>query len=327
MPVTEVAPDIFLVPLPLPLALNSVNCYLLRGPEGWTAVDAGLHTEAAEAAWRAAFAELGLAPRALAQVVLTHFHPDHFGMAGWLQRISGAPVFLAPREIEQAEATWGLSPDALDPMVPHFLAYGTPEPVVAGMEIAVAQLRAATYPHPVLTPISPGASVVMGGRRFTAIQAAGHSDGQLIFYDPQGRIVLSGDHVLNKITPHIGLWPGSQPDPLGRYLASLEELAGLDVALALPGHKTMIGDWAGRIAELRAHHDERLAVMAAAVAGRATAYEVARAVFPFDRFTPHEQRFAVAETVAHLERLVATGALSKVHYGGIEGTKVVMYAA
>lgn len=309
MSVVEVARDIFLVPLPLPFALNSVNCYLLRDGDGWTIVDAGLHTPAGASAWRAAFAELAVEPRAIRQIVLTHSHPDHFGMAGWLQALSGAPVLLSPREIAQAEAMWGLPAGAEDPLVAHFLTYGTPRAVAASMEAVVAQLRAATFPHPELTPLPVGGRVAMGGRLFSAIHAPGHSDGQLIFYDPEDRLLLAGDHVLTKITPHIGLWPGSEPDPLGRYLASLAALVELDVRLALPGHKAPIAHWPARIAELRHHHAERLAAMAAAIVTRATAFEVARAVFPFERFTVHEQRFAVAETIAHLDHLVARGEL------------------
>ena len=311
MPIVEVAHNCFQVPLPLPFALNIVNCYLLRDDDGWSVVDAGLHTPAGEAAWRAAFAALNLEPQTIRQIVLTHFHPDHFGMAGWLQSLSAAPVLLAPRELEQAKAMWGKPPTLRDPLVPMLLAHGCPDALVTTIEATVADLRAATFPHPTVTPLLPGSHVQMGGRSFTAIHAPGHSDGQLIFYDADDRLLLSGDHVLNKITPHIGLWPGSEPDPLGRYLASLTDLATLEVRLALPGHKTLIADWPGRINELQHHHAERLAVMLAVVEASATSYEVACTVFPFARFTPHEQRFAIAETSAHLERLVLQGELER----------------
>jgi glyoxylase-like metal-dependent hydrolase (beta-lactamase superfamily II) len=311
MPIAEVAPDILIVPLPLPFALNSVNAYLIRDGAGWAVVDAGLHTPAGEAAWRAALDELGAAPGAITRVLLTHFHPDHFGMAGWLQALSGAPVLMAPREIALARALWG-KPDAVqDPMVPHYARHGAPPEVVAAIEATVAELRACTRPHPALTPLHPGSTLRVGGRLLEAIEAPGHSDGQLIFYDRADRLVLCGDHVLTKITPHIGLWPESEPDPLGRYLASLAALRGLDVRLALPGHKALIADWAGRIDELARHHDERLAAMRAAAGSGATAYEVARCVFPVERFTVHELRFAIAETIAHLELLAARGALRR----------------
>lgn len=312
MPVSEVARDVFLVQLPLPFALNIVNCYLLRDADGWTVFDSGLHTEAGEAGWRAALDGLGITPDTIRQIVLSHHHPDHYGMAGWLQSLSDAPVLLAPREAELAAGIWGKPEHVPDPMVPLFVAHGTPLALAETIAVDVAKLRAATFPHPVLTPIWPGESLTMGGRRFVALHAPGHSDGQLIFYDQDDGLVLSGDHVLNKITPHIGVWPGGEPNPLGRYLRSLAELADLPVRLALPGHKTLIRDWRGRIGELLQHHEARLAAMRAAAEGGATAYEVALQVFPVDRFTTHEMRFAVAETTAHLEYLVHAGVVRRV---------------
>lgn len=311
MSLINIAPDIFLVELPLPFALNHVNCYLLRGPAGWTIVDTGLHTPAGEAGWRAAFAELAIAPGQISQIVLTHFHPDHFGMAGWLQELSGAPVLMAPREIVQARQVWGKPAEASDTMVPMFVAHGVPDELVASISAMVEELRAHTRPHPELTPLLPGAELEMGERRFRALPAPGHSDGQLLFYDAAGRLALCGDHVLIKITPHIGYWPESEPDPLGRYLASLESLASLELDLALPGHGRPIEDWAGRLAELRAHHEQRLALMLNSIEGSASAYEVARRVFDFGRYTPHEMRFAIAETIAHLELLVVRGVLRR----------------
>ena len=312
MPLSEVARNIFLVPLPLPFALSSVNCYLLRDGDGWAVIDSGLHTEAGEAGWRAAFAELGVAPQTIGRIVLTHHHPDHFGMAGWLQALSGAPVLLAPREAELAASSWGLPPDAPEPMAELFAAHGTPAPVTASIVETMAALRAATMPLPTLTSLSPGATLELGDRRLTAIHAPGHSDGQLLLYDEADGLLFSGDHVLMRITPHIGVWPSSEPNPLGRYLTSLAQLEGLAVRLALPGHRAPITTWSGRIAELRHHHEERLAAMLDVVGTHATAYTVAERVFPFARYTPHEQRFAVAETIAHLELLVARGSLERV---------------
>jgi glyoxylase-like metal-dependent hydrolase (beta-lactamase superfamily II) len=110
-----------------------------------------------------------------------------------------------------------------------------------------------------------------------------------------------------KITPNIGVWPEGDPDPLGRFLASLHDLKRLDVRLALPGHKSLITDWAGRVDELLAHHETRLAHTLAAVEGGATVYETARRIFDSGAFSPHEWRFALAETLAHLDYLERRG--------------------
>jgi glyoxylase-like metal-dependent hydrolase (beta-lactamase superfamily II) len=112
------------------------------------------------------------------------------------------------------------------------------------------------------------------------------------------------------------LWPGSDADPLARFVESLTTLRALDVRLALPGHKGLIHDWRGRIDELLHHHDERLAHIRAAAQG-ATALEVALTIFPFERFTPHEQRFAVAEALAHLEHLRLHGDLRREEHDGV----------
>ncbi|MDW8403539.1 MBL fold metallo-hydrolase [Chloroflexus sp.] len=310
--ITALLPNLYQLRLPLPFALNHVNVYLLRDAQGWTVVDTGLHTPAAEAGWQMAFAELDIEPRQIHTIVLTHFHPDHFGMAGWLHERSGARVLLAPREIALAEEVWIHRADHDDPSLRHFLRHGMPTDLVEKVVGAIAALRAATRPHPPLTPMPPGTWLAMGERRFLAIHAPGHSDGQLVFYAPDERLALVGDQVLLKITPHIGIWPESEPDPLRKYLASLAELATLEVDLALPGHGKTITTWAERIAELQTHHHERLTAMLQAVrAGAETAFTVAQQVFAVERFTPHEARFAIAETIAHLELMVADGLIKR----------------
>jgi glyoxylase-like metal-dependent hydrolase (beta-lactamase superfamily II) len=316
----QISEDIYQIQLPLPFALNSVNCYLLRGDRGWTIIDTGLNIPPAQAAWQAVFSQLEIAPADIEQIVLTHVHPDHYGLAGWLQAWSGAPVWLSPREAELAQQIWGQD-NLHQAMFELFRRGGIPEEIELKAETEAKKVRALTFPHPGLVKlVEPGTVLSLGRRRFKAIHAPGHSDGQLIFYDAADRLLLSGDQALLKITPNIGLWPVSEPDPLGRYLASLRELAGLEVRLALPGHRGLITNWPERLAELEQHHANRLAVMLAAVdSAGVTAYQVYGQVFNAREFTMHEVRFAVAETLAHLEYLVGRGRLRR------EGDEVWLY--
>ncbi|MBW7881453.1 MAG: MBL fold metallo-hydrolase [Caldilineaceae bacterium] len=312
----EVARDIFQVRLPLPFALNHVNCYLLRDEDGWTVIDTALNYEPAIAGWRAALAELSISPRAIRRVILTHMHPDHFGLCGWFQAQSGAAVYLSPRERDLAEYTWlhDIPTEEHRTAVLRYLHSGGISPEISAF-IGKQQdrLRELTLPHPArLCTIEAGATVKMGGRTFQAIHAPGHADGQLLFYAAEDRLLLCGDQVLLHITPNIGMWPTSEPNPLGRYLRSLDQLARLDVALALPGHHDLITNWQERIGELVVHHEERLDAMYEAARAGATALDVSRMVFNFSKFSPHEVRFAVAETLAHLEYLAEAGVLVRV---------------
>jgi len=314
-PLRQVATNIYALRLPLPFALNHVNCYLLADQDGWTVVDAGLNRPEVRNAWQAAWAELGIEPHRIRQIVLTHMHPDHFGLAGWLQEQSGSPVLLAQREKEVARLTWLEEiNEERAAVVQRYLHSAGATPEVA--EVILSQqnhLRSLTYPHPQqIDVIDPGATIEMGGRRFTAIHAPGHADGQLVFYCAEERLLLCGDQVMQRITPNIGVWPTTEPQPLARYLRSLAELAALEVDLALPGHYAPLTGWRARIAELQAHHDQRLEVMYGAARAGATALEVSYTVFDYDRFSQHEVRFAVAEALAHLEHLVDEGRLQRI---------------
>ena len=256
---THIADDIVQVQLPLPFALNIVNCYLLRGAGGWTLIDAGIHTEAAKRQWKAALTQLGIRPEDIEKIVLTHMHPDHFGLAGWWQRLVDAPMPLYLPEGEKPLSEFFRAGPDYAAHQAWLRRLDLDEATIAAVLKALVNTRAATLPHP-LSPetLSPGSAVRLGARQFRAIHAPGHSDGQLIFYDEDDKLMLSGDHVLMKITPNIGAWMHSHPNPLAAYMRSLRELRSLDVRLALPGHKWLISDWRGRIDELLLHHDLRL---------------------------------------------------------------------
>lgn len=307
--ISQLTSDIVQIQIPLPYALNSVNCYLLRGRDGWTLLDTGLNTAAARSQWQRAMQALNISAVDIRQIVLTHTHPDHFGLAGWWQRQvdSPMPLILPQREESQMRSFYRGENTALYHR--WMLDCGLGRTTVESVESALGSTRDLTQPHPLRQAyLTAGSKLRLGERVCRAIHAPGHSDGQLIFYDEADQLLLCGDHVLMRISPNIGSWPHSEPDPLGRYLASLQALTSLDVRLALPGHKGLIHDWRGRIDELIAHHDQRLEQTAHALAaGAGAVYEVSAQLFNLDRLTAHEWRFAMAETLAHLNYLRERG--------------------
>ena len=315
--ITHISDDIIQVQIPLPYKLNIVNCYLLRGSSGWTLLDTGLNTAPARAQWQTAMKLLNIKPDDIEKIVLTHMHPDHFGLAGWWQARAETPmpVYLPEREQPQAQVFYRR---ANTPLYHQWmLDCGIDHATVDNVESALHSTRDLTQPHPVQHDyLRENTSVRLGARDCRSIHAPGHSDGQLIFYHEAEKLMLCGDHVLMKITPNIGSWPHTQPDPLGRFLASLGELKALDVRLALPGHRGLISDWRGRIEELIAHHQQRLEhTLEAIESGAHSVFEIAARIFPLDRLTPHEWRFAMAETLAHLNYLRERDQVTCAHSG------------
>ncbi len=306
--------DIIQIDIPLPFALKLVNCYLVRGSDGWALIDTGIGWPPARDAWQAALQQHDLRPRDIAAIVVTHHHPDHVGLAGWWQQQSDAPVWMTAREAETTQRVWHDGESAGRALAAHFVRHGLPSAWAATVvgAIAATQRMIAPLPERIMPlRIESGESrqIEVAGRRFEAIALPGHSDAQLCLYESFTRTLFSADHVLPRISPNIGVWPGADPDPLRRYLDSFGLLESLDVTLALPGHGPAFTNLSERLKALRNHHAKRLDQMEAVLRATdgATAYDVACRVFPDTQTTPAQIQFTLGETIAHLDYLVSDG--------------------
>lgn len=312
-PPTEVAAGIYQVPIPIPIPLRYVNCYLMRGPSGWTLVDTGFHDDLARAAWPRALAELAIRPQDITQILLTHYHPDHVGAAGWLQQLTGAPTYLPEPEAEQFDRFWGEGSATIGArLTALFAAEGMDEDEARAIGQHHLKQFELVKPLPAVRPLADGSRITLGGAEYEVIWTPGHSDGLAVFWNPTDSILLANDMLLATITPNVSIWPGCRPNPLADYLASLERVAALGARLALTGHRSLIHDVAGRAAEIADHHADRLGKVAAAAGpDGATAWEICQRIFPVAGLTLHQVRFAMAETLAHLVYLCAEGRMRK----------------
>jgi glyoxylase-like metal-dependent hydrolase (beta-lactamase superfamily II) len=260
--------DIRRLTLPLPTGPKHVHCYLADG----TLFDTGLG--------------LGDAPWELVEVeriAITHFHPDHVGL-----------------DYAQCERVWG-SEDWPERIAAWFVRYGVPVDVTE--DLIVQGHAFASFIRYAIDPELLYEGSEVGG--WQALELPGHADGHLGFL--RDGVLIAGDHLLRRITPAVGLYPESRPDPLGDYLASLERTIEVAPRVVYPGHGEPIHDAPSRARELIEHHRIRLDdhVAALSVEPR-TAYEVSLQVFG-NELAPTQRRFAVAETLSHLERLVHEG--------------------
>jgi glyoxylase-like metal-dependent hydrolase (beta-lactamase superfamily II) len=295
-----IEPGIRRLTLPLATGPRHVHCYLLDGDDGSILVDTGLGL-GDEAPWELV--------DEVAAIAITHFHPDHVGGAERAAARTGAPVHQGALDYAQCERVWG-SADWPDRIAGWFVRNGVPRPVAD--ELIEQGHAYAPFIRFARDPARLREGDRVGG--WEVLELPGHADGHLGFV--RDGVLVAGDHLLPVITPAVGLYPESRPDPLGDYLASLERTAELSLRLALPGHGDPIRDPAARAREIVAHHAVRLDETAAALDSEPrSGYEVSLAVFGAE-LSPTQRRFAVAETLSHLERLVASGRAARAEYGG-----------
>ena len=325
--ITEIAPGVLRTQLPVNLpGIGHVNCYLLEDERGVAVVDPGLPTPASFAALEQRLRAAGYAVGDVHTAVITHSHFDHFGGAERLRVLAGAeilahetfrPVWEATEAAEPAELL-GAGEDDEEARRPPWLTlrvnpWGTRrEPMPekewrAWEEIARDDPRWFATPRPTRTVVD--AQVVRLARReWICLHTPGHTEDHLCLFDPTHGLMLSGDHVLPTITPHIsGLTPHA--DPLARFFDSLERMGAIEgVTTVLPAHGHPFEDLAGRAKAITRHHEQRLDVVrnAAEELGTGTVPEYMQRLFSERSWG----NMAESETFAHLEHLRVLGELA-----------------
>ena len=310
----EIAPGVWWLRMALPFALNHINLWLLEDGEGWTIVDTGLSNEATRAHWEQALGER-LGGRPVKRVLVTHYHPDHAGNAGWLCRKFGVDLWMTQGEYLSAHAVRDLKAGyGVDATLALYNANG-----VHGERHARMATRGNVYAAQVSElPMSfrqllEGDRLAIGGRDWTVIVGYGHAPEHVSLYCAEANVLISGDMLLPKISTNVSVW-SVEPlgNPLARFLASIQRYRELPAdVLVLPSHGLPFRGAHGRVAELEGHHDARFAELEAACAdGPRSAAEVIEVIFP-RALDVHQSFFAMGEAMAHLHWLHEAGRMTR----------------
>lgn len=309
----EVAPGILWARIPLPFRLDHVNVYFIDDGDGWAVVDTGIDNENARLAWGALLAG-PLAGRRLTRVIVTHMHPDHIGLAGWLTEEFDIPLLTSQTAYIEC-LNLSLAPGKLQAPVyrDFYLRNGLDEAATALI---------ATMGHDYLGMVAPlpptferlvaGDRLTIGGRNFDVLAGDGHAPEQLMLFNGEERLFLAADQALAKISPNVSVSAMSpRDDPLGLYLRSLGALkAGLPAdSLVLPGHQLPFYGLHERVDELAAHHEARCEALLRACREKPHRPAELLAVLFTRKLDPHQMGFAFSELLAHVNYLLDRGVL------------------
>lgn len=307
----EVAPDLFWLRMPLPFVLNHINLWLLRDGKGWVIVDTGFGLPDIQAIWENVLAGLD---GPITGIVVTHFHPDHLGLASWLQEKSGAPLYMTAAEFLTGQAVWHeIGGHGTAPMLAQFRAHGLDEGRCKDLERRGNGYRKGVPAMPTTYHrLRDGDSLHIGGKRWQVAVGHGHSPEHMALYCEDSNVLISGDMLLPKISTNISVFAVTpQANALGDYLDSLQRYARMFAsdALVLPSHGHPFRGIAPRVADLHAHHAERLAVLEECCSAPKSAADLLDALFqrPLDT---HQTMFAMGEAIAHLNYLEQAGRLA-----------------
>ena len=309
----EVQPGLHWLRFPLPFALDHINLWLLADTHGWTLVDTGVGGQRSQALWQL-LQQRVLANLPLQRIIVTHYHPDHIGSAAWLAERFACPVLMSEAEFLTAHAVWNQSAawgngglarlfaeHGLESARIHALLDGG-----NGYRMSVPQLPAQ------FSRLIHGQTLRIGQHQWQVLTGYGHAPEHIALYCPEREVLISGDQVLPRISSNISVWPTEpEGDPLGLYLDSLQTLQPLpDSTLVLPSHGKPFTGLNARLAQLAAHHAERLQALEEACTHPRHATELLPVLFQRSL----EQRqlfFAMGEAIAHLHYLHQRGRLQR----------------
>jgi glyoxylase-like metal-dependent hydrolase (beta-lactamase superfamily II) len=320
--VIEVMPGVLWVRLKLPFRLNHVNVYLLADGDGWAMIDSGFGNEESIAAWTALF-EGPLANVRITRLIVTHSHPDHVGLAGWIVERFKCPLFMS--QVEYLQSVYHQNrgtEERRDAQRLFFRRHGMDESLTdkllgRGQDYLkrVSVLPAAYH------RLSHGDEISIGARRFKVITGGGHALDQVMLYCATDKLFLSADQVLSKISPNVSVWAVEpEQNSLGEYLASLASLTTTlpyDV-LVLPGHGVPFYGLKTRIKQLADHHEERCGLIAEACRDTPkTSRELVPVVFHKYPLDVHQMGFASGELIAHVNYMLVEGRLTAEENDGV----------
>jgi glyoxylase-like metal-dependent hydrolase (beta-lactamase superfamily II) len=307
----ELAPGVFWLRMPLPLALDHINLYVLDGGDGWWVVDTGMGGSATQTIWQQVL-EGPLADKPLQAVIATHMHPDHIGQAGWLCQRAKVPLYMSAGEYMASRVFATMSADQLGwEARDYYISTGLGEAFFEKMKAGFTGFEKIVEPLPgSFRRLEEGQVLSIGERNWQVVIGRGHSPEHVCLWDKDNHLLLSGDQLIADISSNVSVMAiEPEADPLKLWLASLDRLASFpEQTLVMPAHKLPFQGVVARATALSEHHHQQLDAIVAACTEPQTAVSLLPVLFQRE-LDERVMTMAVGECVAHLRYLCGNGRL------------------
>jgi glyoxylase-like metal-dependent hydrolase (beta-lactamase superfamily II) len=307
--IEEVFPRIFKMEIPIPESpLRATNSYVVASDDRFLIVDTGMNRKDCAESIRSSLGELQVDLNRT-DFFITHSHSDHVGLVPELKKGASKVYFNRP------DAAVLRDPNHWEKLAAFAAVNGFPETEAA---IQRHPGRKYLYRGPLdFDLLREGDEIRFGGYLFRCLETPGHTRGHMCLYEPEAKILFSGDHLLEEITPNISRW-SENADPLGEFLKSLDKIGHYDIKVVLPGHRNVFSHMRQRIEELLRHHEARnREILSVLKKGVQSAYEVASQVTwdidldLWEDFPVPQKWFATGETLSHLQYLERRGEVKR----------------
>ena len=293
---------------------ENVNVYIVEGNDGNLLIDTGWNTPEAFNTLAREMKNSGFVMKDITNIVVTHIHPDHMGLAGKIAELTGASIAVSEIENNLLDSYYTHPETLISEMIIFFMANGVPEWELKMLSEASFNIRSYISPFKATTLLKEGDVISMAPYEFRVMATPGHSPGHICLYEPNKKYLFSGDHVLPEVVPNISYHPHSGENPLGDYVKSLGALSDLEVRFVFPGHGSVFSGLGPMIDDImRFHRDRMNRIQRTMGVETRNAYDVAKSIpwvvngeeTAYDKLEPIDRRLAVLETLAHLQYLVA----------------------
>jgi glyoxylase-like metal-dependent hydrolase (beta-lactamase superfamily II) len=304
----EIASGVFWLRMPIPFQLDHINLWLLRDGDGWTIVDTSVNEPVSKGHWRNIF-QTYLGGRPVKRVIVTHLHPDHVGLAGWLCEKFDAPLFMSRTDYLMCRMlVMDTGKEAPPEGVSFYKAAGFSEEALEAYRKRFGGFGRGVHRLPqAYVRLQEGDDLLIGDRNWRIVVGRGHAPEHLCLWSPQDSLFISGDQILPRISSNVSVFP-TEPDgnPLQDWLDSCGRLHSLlpDDTLVLPAHNVPFRNVKKRLQDLIDDHEVGMAKLLDLLDEPKPATSCFPALFR-SRITSGNYLAATGESLAHLNCLMA----------------------